>query len=265
MNKPLNQYFDHTILKPEATTEDVIRLCKEAREHDFYAVCVNSCYIELAKKELEGSGVHIASVVGFPLGACSPEAKAFETAWACEKGAGEIDMVLNVGAMKEKRFDYVRDDIKAVVEAARRGTVCGSEVGLSRRGTAAAAGPGAGAEAGVGTGAGYDTGVGAGEGSGKILVKVILETCLLTDEEIVTACRLSEEAGADFVKTSTGFSTGGATAHHVALMKQTVGDRLQVKASGGIRDLKTVTEMIEAGADRIGASASVGILKESKE
>lgn len=218
--KNLNQYFDHTILKPEATEADVTKLCKEAKEYGFYAVCVNSCYVPLAKKLLEGSDVKIAAVVGFPLGACCTDAKAYETEWACREGAAEIDMVLHVGAMKEKRYDYILEDISAVVAAAM-------------------------------------------EFGG--IVKVILETCLLTDEEVVKACELSREAGAAFVKTSTGFSKDGATAHHVALMKKTVGDDLQVKASGGIRDLAKTMEMIEAGADRIGASASVEIFKESQE
>lgn len=216
--KNLNRYFDHTVLKPEATEADVIKLCNEAKEYDFYAVCVNTCYVPLASELLEGSDVKIAAVIGFPLGACSMDVKAFETEWACSEGAQEIDMVVPIGALKEGRFDYVRQDIATVVAVA--------------------------------------------EEHGAI-VKVILETCLLTDEEIVKACELSREAGAAFVKTSTGFSKEGATAHHVALMKQTVGKDLQVKASGGIRDLAKTVEMIEAGADRIGASASVEIMKES--
>jgi deoxyribose-phosphate aldolase len=216
--KNLNRYFDHTVLKPEATETDVIKLCNEAKEYGFYAVCVNTCYVPLASELLEDSEVKIAAVIGFPLGACSMEVKAFETEWACSEGAQEIDMVVHVGALKEGRFDYVRQDIATVVAVA------------------------------------LDHGA---------IVKVILETCLLTDEEIVKACELSREAGAAFVKTSTGFSKDGATAHHVALMKQTVGKDLQVKASGGIRDLAKTMEMIEAGADRIGASASVEIMKES--
>lgn len=216
--KNLNQYFDHTVLKPEATEADVIKLCNEAREYSFYAVCVNSCYVPLASEILEGTNVKIASVIGFPLGACSMDVKAFETEWACSEGAKEIDMVIHVGALKEKRYDYVRQDIATVVAVALE----------------------------------HDA-----------IVKVILETCLLTDEEVVKACELAMEAGAAFVKTSTGFSKEGATAHHVALMKKTVGNDLQVKASGGIRDYAKTMEMIEAGADRIGASASVEIFKES--
>jgi deoxyribose-phosphate aldolase len=213
----LSKYFDHTILKPEATEADVKKLCTEAKEYGFYSVCVNSCYVSLAYEELKGSDVKIAVVVGFPLGACATEAKAFETDWACAEGANEVDMVINVGALKEGRYDYVKDDICAVVAQADE----------------------------------YDA-----------IVKVILETCLLTDEEILKVCQLSMEVGARFVKTSTGFSTGGATEHHVSLMRNAVGGEMQVKASGGIRDLETTLKMIEAGADRIGASASVGIVKE---
>ena len=216
--KDLNLYFDHTLLKPEATEEDIARLCSEAREYGFYAVCVNSCYVPLAARLLEGSNVKVASVVGFPLGACSTHVKAFETEWACSEGAEEIDMVIHVGALKEKRYDYVRQDIATVVAVANE----------------------------------HDA-----------IVKVILETCLLTDEEIVKACELCRQAGASFVKTSTGFSKAGATARHVALMKEAVAGDLRVKASGGIRDLAKAKEMIEAGADRIGASASVEIMKES--
>ena len=214
--KPLSAYLDHTLLKPEATTADIIKLCQEAKEHHFYAVCVNACYVAPAKKELAGSDVKIAAVVGFPLGACTAKVKAFETALACEAGACEIDMVLAIGAMKDGRYDDVLEDIEAVVKEARN------------RGA---------------------------------LVKVILETCLLTDAEVVKACELAERAGASFVKTSTGFAGGGATVHHVQLMKDTVGDRLSVKASGGIRTRQDALLMIEAGADRIGASASVQMME----
>ena len=216
--KPLNEYIDHTNLKADALEDDIIKLCRQAREHCFYAVCVNSCYVALAAEQLDGSSVKIASVVGFPLGAMHTDAKVCETEIAVSDGAREIDMVLNIGALKEGRYDYVKADISAVAEAASRAASKGSAI-----------------------------------------VKVILETCLLTDEEVVTACKLSEAAGAAFVKTSTGFSNGGATAHHVKLMKDTVGDRLKVKASGGIRDKVTAMEMIDAGADRIGASASIEI------
>jgi len=217
--KDLNKYFDHTNLKPEATEADIVKLCAEAREYGFYAVCVNSSYVALAAAELAGSDVKIASVVGFPLGACDTATKVFEAKSAIEAGASEIDMVIHIGALKENRIDYVLTDIISVVEA------CGD----------------------------------------KAIVKVILETCLLTDDEIREGCLLSKNAGAAFVKTSTGFSTCGATAHHVGFMKQIVGSTMQVKASGGIRDLKTALEMIRAGADRIGASASVSIMKAAEE
>ncbi len=214
--KPLNKYFDHTLLKPEATGEQIDKLCQEALEWDFYSVCVNSCYVARCTDYLMGSDVKVAAVIGFPLGAATSASKAFETEEACMDGAREIDMVLNVGKFKSFDYDYVRDDIKAVVVAAEK----------------------------------YDA-----------IVKVILETCLLTDEEIVEACRLAKESGAAFVKTSTGFNTAGATPEHVALMRETVGDTIGVKASGGIRDLETALKMIESGADRLGASASVAIMQ----
>lgn len=217
--KPLNKYFDHTLLKAEASESDIKKLCAEAREYDFYSVCVNGCYVELAAKELAGTDVKVAAVIGFPLGAMSMESKVFETTDVCEKGAREVDMVLNVGALKEGRYEYVEDEIAACVAAADE----------------------------------FDADV-----------KVILETCYLSDEQIVKACELSVSAGAEFVKTSTGFGTGGATVHHVELMRKTVGNLAQVKASGGIRDYETCMAMINAGADRIGASASISILKSQK-
>ena len=216
LTKPLNKYFDHTLLKPEATGEQIDKLCQEALEWDFYSVCVNSCYVARCTDYLMGSDVKVAAVVGFPLGAATSASKAFETEEACMDGAREIDMVLNVGKFKSFDYDYVRDDIKAVVVAAEK--------------------------------------YGA-------IVKVILETCLLTDEEIVEACKLAKESGASFVKTSTGFNTAGATPEHVALMRETVGDTIGVKASGGIRDLETALKMIESGADRLGASSSVAIMQ----
>lgn len=212
------KYIDHTILKAEATTEDVKRLCREAKEYNFASVCVNACYAKLVSIELEGSDVKTCVVVGFPLGAMTKEAKAFETTRAIENGANEIDMVINIGALKEKKYDLFKEDIKSVVDAAK----------------------------------------------GKAIVKVIIETCLLTDEEKVKACEIAKEVGADFVKTSTGFSNGGATKEDIALMRKVVGPELGVKASGGIRDFKTAMEMIEAGASRIGASASINIINESK-
>lgn len=214
--KKLSQYMDHTILKAEATSAEVKQLCAEAKTHGFYAVCVNSCYVSLAKSELEGTPVKIASVIGFPLGAMHTAAKVAETKIAVSEGADEIDMVLAIGALLEGREEVVLDDIKQVVEEAK---------------------------------------------AGGAIVKVILETCLLSDAQIVTACKLSLMAGAAFVKTSTGFSNAGATVHHVLLMHETVGDHMQVKASGGIRDKAKALEMIDAGADRIGASASVEICK----
>ena len=216
LTKPLNKYFDHTLLKPEATNEQIDALCEEARQYDFYSVCVNTCYVSRCYDALRGTDVKVAAVVGFPLGACTTQSKVFETKEAFMDGASEVDMVLNVGKFRSGDNDYIRDDIRAVAEAAH---------------------------------------------SFGGIVKIILETCLLSDEEIAEACKLSMEAGADFVKTSTGFSTGGATAEDVALMKKTVGDHLQVKASGGIRDYDQCMKMIEAGADRIGASASVKIME----
>ena len=261
MKKNLNQYFDHTVLKAEAGEADILKLCREAREFEFYGVCVNSCHVPLVKRELAGSPVKIVAVVGFPLGACASQVKTFEAEWACANGADEIDMVLPVGALKERRLDYVLADIRAVTHAAggagRNEGLGGDEAGRNE----GLGGDEAGRNGDLGGGAAVKS---RRAGEGGIIVKVILETCLLTDEEIVTACHLAEEAGADFVKTSTGFSSGGASARHVELMKSAVGDRLQVKASGGIRTLGKVLEMIEAGADRIGASASVDIMKEGE-
>ncbi|OVE68998.1 deoxyribose-phosphate aldolase [Clostridium diolis] len=212
------QYIDHTILKPEATVEDVKRLCREAKEYNFASVCVNGCYAKLVSTELAGSEVKTCVVVGFPLGAMTKEAKAFETSQAIENGASEIDMVINVGALKSKDYNFVKEDIEAVVNAAK----------------------------------------------GEALVKVIIETCLLTDEEKVKVCEIAKEAKADFVKTSTGFSNGGATKEDIALMRKTVGPDLGVKASGGVRDFKAAMDMINAGASRIGSSNSIAIVNESK-
>jgi len=212
------KYIDHTILKPEATVEDVKKLCKEAREYNFASVCVNGCYAALVSTELAGSDVKTCVVVGFPLGAMTKEAKAFETIDAINNGADEIDMVINVGALKDKNYDLLKEDIEAVVNAAK----------------------------------------------GKAIVKVIIETCLLTDQEKVKVCEISKEVKADFVKTSTGFSSGGATKEDIALMRKTVGPDLGVKASGGVRDYKTAMDMINAGASRIGASAGIAIVSESK-
>ncbi|WP_236897460.1 deoxyribose-phosphate aldolase [Clostridium beijerinckii] len=212
------KYIDHTILKPEATVEDVKKLCKEAKEYNFASVCVNGCYAKLVSTELMGTDVKTCVVVGFPLGAMTKESKAFETNQAIENGATEIDMVINVGALKDKNYSLLKEDIEAVVNAAK----------------------------------------------GKALVKVIIETCLLSDEEKVKACEIAKEAKADFVKTSTGFSSGGATKEDIALMRKTVGPDLGVKASGGVRDFKAAMEMINAGASRIGSSNSIAIVNESK-
>ncbi|MGO0059477.1 deoxyribose-phosphate aldolase [Brevibacillus fluminis] len=209
----LASYIDHTVLKPETTKEQIIKLCAEAREHGFFSVCINPVFVELAHSLLKDSGVKVCTVVGFPLGANATAIKVAETRQAVREGAEEIDMVINIGALKAGDAQQVEDDIRAVVEAAE----------------------------------------------GK-LVKVIIEACLLTREEKILACQLSEKAGAQFVKTSTGFSTGGATVDDVALMKETVGDRLEVKASGGIRDLATAQQMIAAGATRIGSSNGVVIV-----
>ncbi|MCR5482269.1 MAG: deoxyribose-phosphate aldolase [Clostridia bacterium] len=215
--KQFSRYFDHTLLKPAATREEISRLCSEAVKYDFFSVCVNGCHVRLAKELLAGCAPRVCCVVGFPLGATDMDTKIFETVTACENGADEIDMVINVGALKDKSYEYVEDEISAVVAAADE----------------------------------YNADV-----------KVILETCLLDDEEICRACELAVSAGAEFVKTSTGFGGGGATVHDIELMRKTVGNLARVKASGGIRDLETCLKMIEAGADRIGASASVAIMEE---
>lgn len=215
MNTNIAALIDHTILKADATEEQVIKVCQEAIEYKFASVCVNSCYVPLAADMLKDSGVKVCSVVGFPLGAMSAMAKAAEAKEAIENGANEVDMVINVGALKSKKLEYVKCDIAAVVAIAK----------------------------------------------GRSLVKVIIETCLLTDEEKVEVCKLAKSVGADFVKTSTGFGTGGATVEDVALMRKTVGNEMGVKASGGIRDFETAMKMIEAGASRIGASASVAMVK----
>lgn len=205
--------IDHTLLKPEATHDQIEKLCNEAKQYGFASVCVNPTWVSYAAELLQGASSVVCTVIGFPLGATTSAVKAFETKNAIENGASEIDMVINIGALKEGNYDLVRDDIKAVVEAAN-GT----------------------------------------------LVKVIIETCLLTDEEKVKACELAVEAGADFVKTSTGFSTGGATKEDIALMRKTVGENVGVKASGGVRSLEDMKAMIENGANRIGASSGVAIM-----
>ena len=206
--------IDHTILAAGATAEQIGKLCREAVEYGFASVCVNSCRVPQARALLADSSVKVCTVVGFPLGAMSTKAKAYEAAAAVEDGADEVDMVINIGYVKDGAWDSVLDDIKAVRKS------CDDKI-----------------------------------------LKVILETCLLTDDEIVRACRTAVEAGADFVKTSTGFSTGGATEEAVRLMRKTVGPDVGVKASGGIRNLKTALRMVEAGASRLGCSSGVAIAK----
>jgi deoxyribose-phosphate aldolase len=209
----LHRVIDHTILKPDARREEVLRLCREAVEHRFASVCVNPRWVPTVASALAGSGVATCSVIGFPLGAIPTAVKVQEAAWVVAAGATEVDMVIDIGALKDGDTDAVRADIAAVKQAC-----------------------------------------------GPALLKVIIETCLLTDAEKVTACRLSAQAGADFVKTSTGFSTGGATTADVALMRDTVGDALGVKASGGIRTREDALKMLAAGASRIGASSSLAIV-----
>lgn len=208
------KYFDHTILKPDASKEDVKKICEEALKYDFASVCVNQYNTKFVADMLKDSDVKVCTVVGFPLGAVSTAVKVFETKEAIKDGASEIDMVINIGALKDKEYDYVKNDIQAVKEACED----------------------------------------------KAILKVIIETCLLTDEEKVKACELSVLAKADFVKTSTGFSKGGAKASDVKIMKDTVKDNAKVKASGGIHSYEEAQEMINAGADRLGTSATIAIV-----
>lgn len=212
--KQLAKYIDHTLLKADASAEQIKAVCREAKAYETASVCVNSCRVPLVKQELEGSNVKTCCVVGFPLGAMLTEAKAAEADYAVKAGADEVDMVINIGAVKDDNWELVEKDIQAVKIA------CGNA-----------------------------------------LLKVIIETCLLTDAEKIKACKVAVAAGADFVKTSTGFSTGGATAKDIRLMRETVGSLYGVKASGGIRTQKAAMEMIRSGATRIGASSSKGILE----
>ena len=211
--------IDHTLLRPDATRQDIEKLCREAAEFHFATVCVNPAWVALAASRLGGTGVGVCSVVGFPLGASTPDVKHYETRRAIFDGASEIDMVINIGALKSGDLRTVERDIEAVVEACRQ---CG------------------------------------------VVSKVIIEAALLTDEEKITACTLSKAAGADFVKTSTGFGPGGATAADVALMRRVVGSEMGVKAAGGVRDLEGLKAMVAAGATRVGASAGVKIVQETK-
>ena len=210
-------YIDHTVLAADATRERIEKLCAEAKQWHFASVCVNTCWTAFCADQLKGSGVNVCSVVGFPLGAMSTRAKAFEAKAAVDDGADEIDMVINIGWLKDGRDDLVENDIREVKSA------CGDKH-----------------------------------------LKVIIETCLLTEEEKVRACKLSVKAGADFVKTSTGFSTGGAKAEDVALMRKTVGLEIGVKASGGIRTYEDAKKMIDAGANRLGCSAGIAIVTSAK-
>ena len=211
----LAKMIDHTLLRADATQSEMVKLTEEAKQYQFASVCVNPGWVTYAAEQLKGTGVDICTVIGFPLGASTSETKAFETTDAIAKGATEVDMVINISALKDGKDDYVEQDIRAVVEAA----------------------------------------------AGKALVKVIIETCLLTDDEKVRACQAAVRAGADFVKTSTGFSNGGATPEDIALMRRTVGPDVGVKASGGVRSLEDMQKMIEAGATRIGASSGVKIMQ----
>ena len=214
----LSKYIDHTLLKADASVDAIKTLCKEAIEYDFKSVCVNTCNIELCKQELKGSDVLVCTVIGFPLGAMSTEAKVFETSDAISKGADEIDMVINIGRLKDKDLDYCIDEIKKIKAA------CGNHI-----------------------------------------LKVIIETCLLSDEQIIDACNCVLEAKADFVKTSTGFSTSGATFEGVALMKKTVGDKCLIKAAGGVRSHEDMLKMIELGANRIGTSSGTKLISIGEE
>jgi deoxyribose-phosphate aldolase len=215
LNQQYAAYIDHTLLKADATKEEIIQLCEEAKTYSFASVCVNPAWVNTAAEVLKGSSVKVCTVIGFPLGASTSAVKAFETKDAIENGAGEIDMVINIGALRSGDDELVKNDIAAVVESAK----------------------------------------------GKAIVKVIIETSLLTEQEKRKACELSRAAGADFVKTSTGFSTGGATEADVKLMRAVVGPEMGVKASGGVRSFDDMKKMIDAGATRIGASSGVQIMQ----
>ncbi|MBF0753263.1 deoxyribose-phosphate aldolase [Jeotgalicoccus nanhaiensis] len=208
------KYIDHTLLKPEVTDKEISVLCDEAHEHGFFSVCIQPSWVKTAAEKLAESEVKVCTVIGFPHGATTSEVKAFETKDAISNGADEVDMVINIGQLKAGNLDYVKEDIKSVVDAANK----------------------------------------------EALVKVIIESSLLTEDEVVTASRLAQEAGADFVKTSTGFNGGGASVEAVALMRLTVGEDMGVKASGGVRSYEDAKKMIEVGATRIGASSGIAIV-----
>lgn len=212
--------IDHTLLKPDASQDQIAQLCYEARKHNFAAVCVNPTYVQLCAQLLKGSPVHVCTVVGFPLGATPTEVKAYETQKALDDGATEIDMVINVGALKSKDYALVERDIATLARTSH---------------------------------------------AGGALLKVIIEAALLTDEEKVIACQLAKTAGADYVKTSTGFGPGGATTHDVELMRRAVGPEMGIKAAGGIRSYEDARAMVAAGATRIGASAGIKIVQEARK
>lgn len=214
----LNKYIDHTLLKPDATTEQIKKICDEAKKYDFASVCVNSCHAELVARELKDSGVSTCCVVGFPLGAMLTEAKAYEARLAIEKGANEIDMVINIGAAKEGNWKLVEDDIKAVVDACHP----------------------------------------------KALLKVIIETCLLTDEEKIRMCEAVTKAGADYIKTSTGFSKAGATFEDIKLFSEHIGPNVKMKAAGGISSLDDAEKFLSLGADRLGTSRIIKLVKQEE-
>ncbi|MDP0489383.1 MAG: deoxyribose-phosphate aldolase [Fusobacterium sp. JB020] len=210
----INKYIDHTLLKAVATSEDIEKLCEEAKEYNFASVCVNSCYVKTCFEILKGTDVKVCAVIGFPLGAMSTASKIFEANDCIKNGAKEVDMVINVGMLKAKKYNYIEEEIRKIKEAV-----------------------------------------------GENILKVIIETCYLTDAEKIKVCELSMKAHADFVKTSTGFGTGGATFEDVALMKKVVGNICKVKASGGVRDLKTALKYIEIGAERLGTSSGIKLMK----
>jgi deoxyribose-phosphate aldolase len=214
----INRYIDHTILKATATSEDIVELCKEAKEYNFFSVCVNSGFVPLAKKELEGTDVKVCTVVGFPLGAMSTAAKVFETQQALKDGAEEVDMVINIGELKSKNFKQVEEEIAEIKKTV-----------------------------------------------GDKVLKVIIETCYLTPQEIVLASEIAVKAKADFVKTSTGFGNDGARLENIELMKKAVEGKAKLKASGGIKNLDTALSFIEAGVERIGTSSGISIVKELKK
>lgn len=217
MQNAINKFIDHTLLKPTATATDIKNLCKEAIDNDFFAVCVNSCYVELAKKELKNSGVKVCSVVGFPLGAIHTDTKAFEAKLAIDNGADEVDMVINLGLIKSQNWEMVQKDIEMVKNAI-----------------------------------------------GNKVLKVILETSYLNEEEITKVCEIAVLAQADYLKTSTGFASNGATEEDVRLMKKAVNNQAKIKASGGIRDLSTALTFIKLGVTRIGSSSGVKIINQQR-